>query len=246
MLKTKKRNTQKEWLQAYKEAYLYPDYPRAEMLIEKAIKRIPTEKKMIYGWSGGKDTLTLQIVLEKAGLDIPCALGIMGWQWLYPSFAQYIKNNIPNNSFIYDLDLNDEFFNEHPNLCFPKQYKDNYYWYRKINQDSYYKLAKELNADCILVGHRTADGNICNSEKNGKSYPIADFTHEDVFCILACNNIHLPDIYFQKDGFVKGTHEWIRRYTKTGIEDVYEIDKTLLHKHRGIKKIDDFLKGKGE
>ena len=130
---------------------------------------------------------------------------------------------------------------EHPELVFPDNSNDAYTWYRICNQRAYYNYAKECGAEYILLGHRTMDGNNCKSSKNGKVFPIYDFTHEDVFCILACNNIKLPDIYFYPNGFFHGTHAWIMRGGKAAMDEVYNIDSKLLIAHRNIPKINDFL-----
>lgn len=246
MLKVKKRNTQKEWVDAWNSiAQREPDKQKAEKLIEKALTRIPKETdKCIFGWSGGKDALALEIICQRAGIE-HCVLGTIGEQWEYPSFWKYVQEHKPKGLEIKNFNISEQFMYDHPNLVFPANARDNYAWYQKCNQRSYYEFADEKNANYILLGHRNLDGNNCKSSKNGKIYPLFDFTHEDIFCILSAYHIQLPEMYFYIDGFKQGTHAWIMRSGATAIDDIWAIDKELLLSHRRLPKIKDFLLTKG-
>lgn len=244
MLKSKKHNTQADWVKAYMNARQNLDIDRANNLITKALKRIP-DGKCIYGWSGGKDALVLQIICEKAGIT-DCVLGSIGEKWEYPEFWQYVKSYAPKGLVIKDFGITAEYVNNNENLAFPQNSKDSLIWYQKCNQRGYYEYAKEKNADYILVGHRSQDGNNVVSTKNGKIYPIHDFTHEDIFCILACYGKVLPPIYFYKDGFYQGTHAWIMRTGKTALDDIYNIDKNILINNTDVNKVREYLLERGE
>lgn len=242
MLKrTKKGNSQKDWISAYKTAYLEQDTDRAEYLIKKAVSRIPRGKS-IYGFSGGKDALALQIICEEAGID-DCVLGTIGFRWEYPDFVNWLDVHKPKNLYIHNADIKPEWLNKNEELVFPDNSKATYKWYKICNQSAYYDYAKAKNAEYIICGHRTADGNVCVN-KNGKIYPMYDFSHEDIFCILACHQVKLPPIYFYENGFYNGSHAWIMRYGKNAIDEIYKIDKMILENNVEINKIKHYLERK--
>lgn len=246
MLKrSKKNNLQEDWVKAYYQAWIDRDNERSERLIQKAINRIPADKEnCICGWSGGKDALAMQVICERAGVS-RYVMGTIGEKWEYPSFVRYCREHMPIYCTIRDAGITADYLNAHPSLVFPETSKDAYAWYKICNQSAYYSEATDKGYSHILLGHRTADGNVC-ADRKGKIYPIADFSHEDIFCILACNNIELPGIYFYKDGFRNGTHAWVMRYGGiSAMDELWEIDKDLLLLNREIKKIDQYLTDKG-
>lgn len=247
MLGRKKSNKQEDWIKAWEQAKEEHDIDRSEKLINLAISRLPDDlDKCVYGWSGGKDTLALEIILNRTGKKIRCCHGTIGKQWEYPSFYEYCQKHKPEHCVDYDFGITDEWLEKHPKLIFPDTHKEEARWYVICNQAAFYGYGKDAEAEHILLGHRSIDGNIINSHKNGKLFPIGDFSHEDVFCILACNGIELPDIYYYPDGFYHGTHAWIMRVGgRKAMEEVWQIDKSLLIAHKNLPKIKEFLATKG-
>lgn len=247
MLGRKKNNRQVDWLRAWDEAREVRDTARSEKLIQLALSRLPDNlDECVYGWSGGKDTLALEIILNRTGKKIRCCHGTIGKQWEYPTFYDFCITHKPDNCIVYDFAITDEYLAAHPSLIFPENSKDVYKWYQMCNQAAFYGYAKDVHAEHILLGHRSIDGNITSSHKNGKVFPIGDFSHEDLFCILACNDVELPDIYFYPNGFYQGTHAWIMRTGgKKAMEEVWNIDSSLLLAHKQLPKIREFLAEKG-
>lgn len=249
MLKRKKHNTQVEWLNAYRDVKEYMKTPEgvheAELLIEKAISRIPSKDACIYGWSGGKDALALEVICETAGIH-DCVLGTIGMRWEYPVFAEYVKEHAPERLHIIDFGVTPEFLNRHPNLLIPATSKDNYFWYKYCNQRAYNTFADDMNADFILLGLRTQDGNKCHGRKDQRQIsPMHDFTHEDVFKIMAYGKKELPPIYYLPDGFNQGTHAWVMRFGgDKELETLWQIDKDILLKNQELDKVRKFVEGK--
>lgn len=228
---------------AYRAAVLHPDIKRADELINLAVSRLPVDRdNCIYGWSGGKDALALQVICEEAGIK-KCVFGTIGEEWEWPSFWRFANENAPAGCVWFNQNLDDEFMLKHPNLVFPQSADDAYAWYKICNQTSYYSYAKQVEAEHIILGHRTADGNNCKSSKAGKVYPMHDFSHEDIFCILAATGRKLPEIYFYPNGFYHGSHAWIMRGGKNAMDEVMQIDPSLLQAHSNIPKIHSYLKG---
>lgn len=245
MLGRKTSNKHEDWLKAWDDAKKAMDVERSEKLIKTALSRLPDNlDNCVYGWSGGKDTLALEIIINRAG-ECRCCHGTIGKQWEYPSFNKYVKKHMPDNCVVYDFAITDEWLMKHPKLIFPETHKEVVRWYEICNQAAFYGYGKDTNAEHILLGHRVIDGNQCVSKKAGKIYPIFDFSHEDLFCILACNNVELPEFYFYPNGFYQGTHAWIMRVGGTkAMEDVWKIDKSLLYAHKDLPKIKEFLESK--
>lgn len=248
MLKSKKHNTQKDWLLAWEAQKRFSNTEqgklRAEHLIELAISRIP-RGKCVYTWSGGKDAIALQCICERAGIT-DCALGTIGFRWEYPSFVKYVNENKPDNLVIKDYGITADFLNSNEHLLFPDNYKDVYYWMIHCNQRTFNEFLKETSADFVLCGHRRQDGNIV---KDGiikqKVFPMYDFTHEDVFLIIGYCGKQLPEIYFYKDGFQNGTHTWLEREGgHVGMSELLQIDKNILLENRNLNKINRFLKAR--
>lgn len=248
MLKRKKQNTQTEWMNAYKEIVEYMKEPQgmkeAEELIQKAISRIP-KGKCVYGWSGGKDALALQVICEAAGIT-DCVLGTIGERWEYQVFPEFVKNHAPDGLKIIDFGVTAEFLNEHPNLVLPATAKDNYYWYKFCNQRAYMRFADEMDADWILLGLRTQDGNKCHGRRDKRQIsPMHDFTHEDIFKIMAYGNKPLPPMYHLPDGFNQGTHAWIMRHGgDKELETLWKIDMNIILRNQDVDKVRKFLEAK--
>lgn len=250
MLKRKKQNTQLEWAEAYGNIVEYMKTPEgqkdAEELIQKAIDRIP-KGKCIYGWSGGKDALALQVICEAAGIN-DCVLGTIGWRWEYPIFTEYVMNYAPKGLEIINFDVTPEFLNKHPHLVLPANSKDNYYWYRNCNQKAYVSYADGIGAEYILLGLRTQDGNKCHGRRDKRQIsPMHDFTHEDIFKIMLYGGKELPPIYYLPDGFNQGTHAWVMRHGgDKELETLWLIDERILLMNQKLDKVRAFLEAKNE
>lgn len=253
-LKNKKHNLQSEWLYAWNYAKGYSQSVegkiKAEKLIEKALERIPNER-CVYGWSGGKDTLALQLICERAKIA-DCALGTIGFQWEYPSFIEYVEKNKPKKLVIKDFGITAEWLNAHPQYVFPSNSADNYYWYKNCNQKAFFEFAKEKDSKHIVLGHRTIDGNICRDGILPKGdtkriFPMFDFSHEDCFLLIAYAGKELPAQYFYPDGFKQGSHAWVMRAGgDKELETIWNIDKNILLNHKELLKVQNFLKEKNE
>ena len=218
----------------------------AEELIQKAISRIPNGK-CIYGWSGGKDALALQVICEAAGIT-DCVLGTIGWRWEYPVFTEYVREHAPEGLKVMDFGITAEFLNEHPHLVLPANSRDNYFWYKYCNQKAYVTYADEMNADYILLGLRTQDGNKCHGRTDKRQIsPMHDFTHEDIFKIMAYGGKELPPIYYLPDGFNQGTHAWVMRHGgDKELETIWQIDRDIILKNQELEKVRRFMEGKHE
>lgn len=243
-LKSKKRNSQLDWLNAFEEqrsfAKTSEGRERAEALISLALSRIP-EGKCVYGWSAGKDAQVINVICERAGIK-DCVLSTLGLQWEYPSFLDYLEDHSPEGLVIKDWNISSEYLNQHDKFLFPSNSKESYRWYL-MHQEAWRWFLKEKDADHILLGHRTIDGNNLGG-RDGKVYPIADFSHEDVFLIMAYAGKVLPDQYYYPRGFHEGSGPWIKRTggAELAMSELMAIDENILLKHMELNKVADFVR----
>jgi len=154
-----------------------------------------------------------------------------------------VKQNHPEGLVVKNKGITTEFMNNHEELVFPLTSTTSHRWSVLNFHSALYTFAEEKQADNIILGHRKLDGNNL-SPKNGKTYPMFDFTHEDVFCIIACNDLRLAPIYDYLDGFHTGTGAWIMTTGEKAADEVYHNDKSVLYANRSVRKIDEYLKRK--
>ena len=255
MLGTKKRVKQADWVSAWEAARRDAETPqgraRAERLIEIGASRVPADSRF-YAWSGGKDALALEAIVNAAGVERG-VIGTSGVRYEYSSFIEFVRENKPDNVVVRDFGVTPEFLNEHPRLVFPEAYKDAYWWYVHENQRSFYSYAKEIGAENAILGHRRIDGNMVRDGvmvKDGvrKVFPMYDFSHEDVFLLVAYQGKELPGLYFFGDGFHEGTHTFLRRSGGAGkcLPEIYAYDPDVLLRNADIVIVREYLEKTGE
>lgn len=252
MLKSKKHNTQAEWLAAWEAAKLEAETregrERAEKLIDIGASRVPSGAT-VYAWSGGKDSIALEAIMSAAGLDYG-VLASEGEKWEWPSFVRYVKESKPKGLHVREMGITADFLNKRPELVWPTEYKHAWWWTVEKNQKAVHRFIESVGAEYVVMGHRTQDGNWCNGGSFDKGkftrvFPMHDFTHEDVFLLIAYIGKGLPDQYFYEDGFMRGTRAWIveRNGDEAG-EKVWRYDKDVLYRNMDIEKVRMFVERK--
>lgn len=232
------------WLDAIRRARTEWDDARLDNLIDKTvdeirrtIRRTPG-KRAGYAWSGGKDSLVLQVVAEAAGVE-ECALGISELE--FPAMLQWITDNMPPGLRVISTGQDLAWLAKHPLMLFPQgAYGPR--WFQIINhraQDTFYRDAR---LDVLLTGRRRADGNYIapkagtNVYTNGKGVtrysPIAWWSHEACFALIEREGFELPPCYGWPRGYQIGTGSWpARQWTRDvdhGFEEVWEIDPDVV------------------
>ena len=205
------------------------------------IKTVCAGKEVAYGWSGGKDSMVLRYICEKAGIK-KSFLGLSELD--FPEFRQWCLQNAPAGCTIIETPRTYQFLKEHPNCLFPN-HKDRdagstmLIYGPQWTFKRYFELYPET--DIILVGHRTLDGNIpgrSNMLRNSKGVvrysPIAKWTHELILATMVYKGLPFAPNYFYYNGFVNGTHCWNDTVGIDTIEQgwryVWGIDKSIVHR----------------
>lgn len=255
VLGKKQRIDNQSWLDVVEHIEDYVSKKELDLRIKetvKAIKEMTRGKKAAYGWSGGKDSLVLQMLCQKAGIK-ECLLTVTNLE--YPEFMKWIEANSPEGLTVINTGQDLKWLSEHEVMLFPQESQTAARWFHMVQhrgQDRYYK---EHKLDMMIVGRRRADGNYVG--KSGNIYttakgitrysPLADWSHEEVLAVIHYYDIDLPPIYSWQNGFVCGTHPWPARQWTGGIqegwEEIYEIDPSLVKEaSKYIESAKQFLK----
>lgn len=213
-------------------------FEEADALVNEAadyVRRVTAGKRVGYGWSGGKDSLALQVVMERAG-EYPSVLCVAS-ELEYPRLLAWYRAHAPKGCRILDNPkLTMSWLAEHQGLMFPADSDITDGWYGRVQRAGWKRFYDEAQLDILCLGKRLADGNFVG--KNGQDVyrsangcnlfnPIARWKHEDVMAVVHYfKGGQLPEFYYQKDGFVKGTGLWCVR--DKSWQEVYDTDPSVV------------------
>lgn len=159
VLKSKRFNTQQQWVEVWDNIEKY--VTRAEMeSAEQAVladmkEKLSAFKKPIYGYSAGKDSIVLAELCRKADVDV----GVMSITGLeYPAFDRWARENKPSGVEIISTGQDLEWLGSHPS-CFLRHRGVNSDMQTRLNRQIQHRFYDKVGADVILLGRRKADGN---------------------------------------------------------------------------------------
>lgn len=193
-------------------------------------------RRFAYGWSGGKDSLVLELVAEAAGVT-DCVLVISELE--YPAFLAWSTDNMPAGLTVevrpWDLD----WLASHLDMLFPADAGTAARWFSGVQHWGQRRYCKREAIDTLLIGRRKADGNHCGPQgvyrdKGGfiRYSPLVDWDNRMVLTVLAGYEIELPPCYSWPRGFRVGTGPWAARQWTGSIEngwaEVAEIDRSIV------------------
>lgn len=247
-LPRKQVSEQADWLVAWDAARAAPDRARAGALVAEAAERVRSRLegalRPAFGWSGGKDSLALEVVARAAGVD-EAVLVISGLE--YPAFLAWATDNMPWRLTVEcRAHLNLGWLKAHPRMLFPGTADIAARWFAQVQHAGQRHYAREHRTDVLLLGRRRADGNhmgAASAERPGdfeyrdrggfvRYSPIGDWSHADVLNVLASYAIDLPPCYSWPRGFRVGTGPWpARQWTDSvahGWQEVGQIDPQIV------------------
>lgn len=237
MLGRKQSISNDEWVKTYANIENIISQAEVDAIAEKTLLEIANRvkgKNVGYGWSGGKDSVVLSDLCEKAGVT-QCIIGLCDLE--YPAFLRWIAKHAPQNLEYYKVGYDLEWLSKHQGLLFPPL---SYHYSRIIQIPAQNKLYKSHGLDMILLGRRKADGNYVGAGVNyytdgkgrTKYNPLSDWTHEQVLGYIHYHNLPMAPFYEWKNGFKIGTHPWYTRSyidnVMDGWQEIYDIDKTIV------------------
>jgi len=245
VLGRKQTSKNEDFLEVWHNIEKYVSKQEAEKLVREAVADIKAKtkgKSVAYAWSGGKDSLALQVVCEKAGIH-RCVLCTAS-KLEYPSFVDWCKEHAPKGLTIVDNEkLDVEYVARHPNMLFPKESKYAAQWFHILQHRGQAKYFKEQHLDIICLGRRLQDGNHVggagqNIYTDGKGVtrfsPISKWRHEDVLAVIHYFlNDQMPPIYNWKNGFIVGTGVWAARQwvgtVQNGWQELWDINPSMVY-----------------
>lgn len=253
MLGRKQNINNDEWIEAILNIESTISRDEIERLTESAlcdIKKHINGMRAAYAWSGGKDSIALGDICQKAGIN-NCMIGVCDLE--YPEFIKWIKDNKPKNCDIINTGQDIEWLSKNQDMLFPSDSATAAKWFSIVQHRAQGKYVKENNIDILLLGRRKADGNFVGGDKkiytNSKGVtrysPLADWRHEDILAYIYYNKLKLPPIYDWYNGYKCGTHPWpARQWTDgNGWKEIYDIDRNIvILAAEHIKSAKEFLK----
>lgn len=224
MLGDKKQYTNDYFLNLYSNAkHLMPKYKviEIEQKTISEIKKIASRYgKICLGYTAGKDSVVLQRLFEKSGVQFYPVMWITEMQ--YPSTMEWIRCNAPQGLKLVDIKRPTYYDLENDNdLLFCKTPDANNWWMSKKWQAQKAYL-KDNKFDLFVVGRRKGDGNNCGKKENfyvrkANDYdvysPIAEWKVEEIFAYMGAEGLTLPRNYLYQDGFINGSGAWAERYS---------------------------------
>lgn len=239
ILKEKHSNTDEMWLYAWEHISELISREEAEALVQKAVARVKAvvgDKRVGYGWSGGKDAMALQVVMERAGITT-CGISYSE-ELCFPKVLEWCRVNAPAGlQFINNPDFNLAWMKKHEQLLFTKDNAKRNNLYGRCIRKGWKLFADKNGLDMVLLGKRMQDGNVCGKggqyvDAQGLNIfcPIYDWKHEDCLAVNHYfNGGRLPYTYFLKDGFRHGVgHSW--GILESGWDELYTIDPDIVVK----------------
>lgn len=214
---------------------------RLDALVDKTVenvKAVTKGKRTAYGWSGGKDSLALQYVMEQAGIE-DSVLSISALE--FPAMLQWMTDHMPDGLTIRkQANVNLGWLRDRPHMLFP-QGKDGPKWFQLVNHAGQNQHWTDHRLEMLVLGRRRPDQNFCGpketnvyTNKQGvtRFSPLADWSHEAVFALIEREGMDLPPCYGWPRGYQIGTGSWpARQWTDSqdfGFQEVWEIDPDVV------------------
>lgn len=219
------------------------------------IKRTTRNKKVAYGWSGGKDSQVLRGLCELAGIH-DCLLGISELE--YPAFLQWTTDNMPWELEVINSGMDLFWLKDNQHMLFPQDATTAAKWFKKIQHEAQDKYFRKHSLDMLLLGRRKKDGNhtgrgnLYTNKKGIVRYsPIAEWTHEEVFAYIYYYKVSLPPNYSWLKGYRVGTGAWAaRQHTGSimnGWQEVFDIDSSIVYEaSKYLPSAQQFLNGRAK
>lgn len=180
--------------------------------------------RVVYGWSGGKDSVALEVVMERAGVR-RSVLGLTP----HVEFRQYltwVDQHSPDGLQVYgNTDVTLEWLARpgHDRYVFPRNSTDGYFWTNAGTRRAQHLYQRDHDPVMQIYGRRTQDGNqigrseygIARSRQLTVYCPLRAWPHELVLAVIHYAGRALPPVYDWPNGWTAGTGSWTGRRVGT-------------------------------
>lgn len=170
----------------------------------------------VYGWSGGKDSLALQVVMDRAGVRRSVCGAIPHVEW--HQYLAWVDEHKPDGmEMICNYDITVPWLSrpENARYLFPRDAKAGYFWTLAGTRMAQHAYQEKHHPVVQIYGRRTADGNICGDAQGLAitsrltSYcPLRAWPHELVLAVVRYAGLPLPPVYDWPHGWTAGTGSW--------------------------------------
>jgi len=182
--------------------------------------------RVAYGWSGGKDSIALQVVMEAAGVQ-RAILGTIP-HLEFKAYLDWVEANQPDGLYHHmNMALDVDWLARPGNdrYLFPKTSRLGYFWTTAGTRAAQKAYQRQYDPPFQIYGRRWADGNQIGpdgfsvSAATGiRSYsPLRAWSHETVLGVIHYFNRPLPPVYGWPHGWTAGTGTWCGR--RVGTDD---------------------------
>lgn len=174
-------------------------------------------RRPVMGWSGGKDSQALRVVVEQAGgISHSCA-GIVH-HLEFPRMLDWMADHAPDGLVTISNDeLTLPWLAGNQKYLFPEDSKLGFFWTMAGTRRAQHLYQARYHPDLWLFGRRRIDNNwispepfgIHTDQKGMTQYsPIRGWSHELTLAVCHYYATPMPPIYNSPDGWVTGTGPW--------------------------------------
>lgn len=227
MIGRKQGSTDADWRDAWQQAQASPDRAAARALVEQAAEQVraraaTADGAILYGWSGGKDSIALDVVMRAAGVGAVPLLVTASPDLEYPAFLRWVEQHKPPGLIVHQRSRIDMgWLQRRPEMLFPAA-RQAARWFANVQHAGQRAAYRDTGAALLCLGRRRQDGNYLgqrgphgyeytNAEHITRYSPIGEWTHESLLNVLAAYGCPMPPIYDWPRGFEVGTGAWPAR-----------------------------------
>lgn len=203
MLGKKQNIKNDDWLKALSLIESTVSRSRIEALTVRTIsdiKRQCSGKRAAYAWSGGKDSIVLGHLCERAGVK-DCVMVVCNLE--YKAFTDWVKEHSPERLEIINTGQDLKWLSQNLQMLFPQDSATAAKWFHIVQHRGQALYYKKHKLDIICLGRRKADGNYVgrgsniytNAEGVTRYSPISDWTHEEVLAYIHYHKLLTPPPY---------------------------------------------------
>lgn len=209
-------------------------YYQLETATLAEIASLTAGRKVGFAWSGGKDSIALEIVMTLAGFA-DCCFGMTNLE--YQQFLVWVTDHMPPGLQIFNNGWDVAWLVAHPDMLFPASSEIAGRWFAGVQHKAQRQFADARGLDILITGRRRDDGNYvpgadgCYVAGGLRRYaPLRAWRHVDVFAAMVYHDrlSDLAPFYSWPRGYRCGTHSWPARQwcldRNHGFAEVYSIE----------------------
>lgn len=232
----KQSMTHEQFVGLFEQARMTVSRREIDKLIDRTaedIRAVARGRNAAFAWSGGKDSMALELVCRLASVD-ECVFGMTNLE--YPAMLRWVTAHMPPRLEVINNGLDLDWLAANPDMLFPRNSAIAARWFGRVQHAAQRQFAKARKLDVLFVGRRRDDGNNCQTrtaEGGHITYcPLADWTHVDVFAAVHHHGLALAPFYTWPRGYRCGTHPWPARQwctsTRHGWQEIDAIDPAIV------------------